>query len=106
MKMIYAVIRPERLSDVKIALEKEGYIAMSITEIMGRGEQKGIRLQYRGSAINVDLIPKVKIEMVVDDEQVDPVITIIKAAARTGKVGDGKIFVLPVERACKVRIDD
>lgn len=106
MKMVQAIIRPEKMAHVKKALEEKGFIAMSITEMMGRGEQKGIALQYRGNRMEVDTLPKVKLEMVVKDQDVAPVIDIIRSAGRTGQVGDGKIFVLPVEMMCKVRTDE
>ena len=106
MKMVQAVVRPERMSMIKKALEERGFIAMSITEMTGRGEQKGITLEYRGSQVQVDTLPKVKLEMVVKDEDVDPIIATIRAAGRTGKFGDGKIFVLPVDMMCKVRTDE
>jgi nitrogen regulatory protein P-II 1 len=106
MKMVQAIIRPERLDSVKKALEDKGFIAMSITEISGRGEQKGIHLEYRGKKVEVDVIPKIKLELVVNDEHVDPIVSIIRGTARTGKVGDGKIFVLPVDMMCKVRTDE
>ncbi len=106
MKMVQAIIRPERLDDVKRALEEKGFIAMSITEMRGRGEQKGIRLSNRGRLMEVDVLPKVKLEMVVDDEHVEPIVATIRGNARTGKVGDGKIFVMPVEMMCKVRTDE
>jgi nitrogen regulatory protein P-II 1 len=106
MKMVQAIIRPERLEGVKKALTDKGFIAMSIIELKGRGEQKGITLEYRGKKVEVDTIPKIKIEMVVKDEEVDTVIAIVRASARTGKVGDGKIFVLPVEMMAKVRTDE
>jgi len=103
MKKIEAIIRPERLERVKKALEEQGCIAMTITEVYGRGEQKGIALQFRGRRMDVDTLPKVKIETIVKDEFVEPVIETISSAARTGKFGDGKIFVLPVEEAIRVR---
>jgi nitrogen regulatory protein P-II 1 len=106
MKMVQAIIRPERLSILKKTLEEKGFIAMSITEMMGRGEQKGITLQYRGSRMEVDTLPKVKLEMVVKDQDVEPIIGIIRESCRTGKFGDGKIFVLPVDMMCKVRTDE
>jgi nitrogen regulatory protein P-II 1 len=106
MKMVQAVIRPEKMSHIKKALEEQGFIAMSITEMTGRGEQKGIKLQYRGNTMEVDTLPKVKLEMVVKDQDVDPIVSIIRSAGRTGKMGDGKIFVLPVEMMCKVRTDE
>ena len=106
MKMVQAIIKPERLDNVKKALEEKGFIALSIIEIKGRGEQKGITLQYRGKNVEVDTLPKVKLEIVIKDDDVDPVISIVRGAARTGKIGDGKIFVLPVEMMCKVRTDE
>jgi nitrogen regulatory protein P-II 1 len=106
MKMVQAIIKPERLDKVKKALEEKGFIAMSIIEIKGRGEQKGITLEYRGKKVEVDVLPKVKLEIVVKDEDVDPILSIIRSAARTGKIGDGKIFVLPVEMMAKVRTDE
>ena len=106
MKMVQAVIKPERLDKVKKALEEKGFIAMSIIEIKGRGEQKGITLEYRGKKVEVDVLPKVKLEIVVKDEEVDSILSIIRSSARTGKIGDGKIFVLPVEMMAKVRTDE
>ena len=103
MKKIEAIIRPERLERVKKALEEQGCVAMTITEVYGRGEQKGIALQFRGRRMDVDTLPKVKIETIVNDEIVEPLIKTILNAARTGKFGDGKIFVLPVEGAIRVR---
>ena len=103
MKKIEAIIRPEMLDRVKKVLEQKGCVAMTITEVKGRGEQKGITLQFRGRSMEVDTLPKIKIEMVVMDEIADAVINAIADAARTGKFGDGKIFVLPVEEAIRVR---
>jgi len=103
MKKIEAIIRPERLEQVKKALEEKGFVAMTVSEVKGRGEQKGITLQFRGRTMEVDLLPKVKIEIVVSDDAVDAVIETIASAARTGKYGDGKIFVIPVEKAVRVR---
>jgi len=106
MKMVQAVIRPEKLDEVKRALEEGGFIAMTIIEVRGRGEQKGIQLEFRGTKMEVDLLPKVKIELVVKDEDAGKAIGIIKATARTGKVGDGKIFLIPVEKMFRVRTDE
>ena len=106
MKMVQAIIRPEKMAQIKKALEEKGFIAMSITEMHGRGEQKGIKLQYRGNTMEVDTLPKVKLEMVVKDQDVESIIGIIRTAGRTGRVGDGKIFVLPVEMMCKVPTDE
>ena len=103
MKKVEAIIRPEKLEQVKEALEREGFISMTITEVKGRGEQKGITLQFRGRTMEVELLPKVKIEIVVKDDRVDEVINAIIESARTGRVGDGKIFVIPVENAVRIR---
>jgi len=103
MKMIKAIIRPERLEFVKKALEEKGTYGMTVLEVSGRGDQKGIRLQYRGGTMVVDLIPKVQIEVVVKDNDADGIIHAITGAARTGKMGDGRIFVIPVERSIRVR---
>ena len=106
MKMVQAIIRPEKIEIVKKALSDKGFVAMTILEVKGRGEQKGIVLEYRGRKVEVDTIPKIKIELVVDDKDVETIIATVRASARTGKVGDGKIFVLPVDKMCKVRTDD
>jgi len=106
MKMIQAIIRPEKLDDVKRALEDKGFVALTVIDVKGRGEQKGITLQYRGKKMEVDLLPKVKIEIVVKDEEAETAISTIRASARTGRIGDGKIFVLPVEMMARVRTDE
>ena len=105
MKMVCAVIRPEMFGSVKAALEADGVYGMTVTEVMGRGAQRGIALKFRGKVMPVELIPKVKIEMVVGDADVEKVIGIIRANGRTGKPGDGRIFVLSVESICRVRTD-
>ncbi len=106
MKMLQAVIRPEKLDSVKKALEEKGFIAMTIIDVKGRGEQKGITLEYRGKKVEVDSLPKVKIEIVVEDKDVDTILAIIRSSARTGKFGDGKIFVIPIDMMAKVRTDE
>ncbi len=103
MKKIEAIIRPERLEPVKKALEDKGFVAMTVMEVLGRGEQKGIKLQYRGGTMVVDLLPKLKIEMFVHDEDVKEAMKTICDSGRTGKFGDGRIFVSPVEISGKVR---
>ncbi len=104
MKKIEAIIRPEKLDEVKVALAAKGYIGLNIVGVTGRGVQKGIVHAGRGGqAYSVDMLPKVKLEMVVNDAQVEDVIETIMAAARTGNIGDGKIFVTPVETAIRVR---
>lgn len=103
MKMIKAIIKPERFEFVKKALEDKGFISMTISEVKGRGEQKGITLQYRGGLMTVDLLPKIQIEIVVKEKDVDMLLAIITESARTGKIGDGKIFVIPVEKSVRIR---
>ncbi len=103
MKMIKAIIRPERLDFVKKALEAKGIYGMTVMQVEGRGDQKGISLQYRGGAITVDLISKVQVEIVVKEKDVETVIEAVKEFAKTGKIGDGRIFILPVERTIRVR---
>jgi nitrogen regulatory protein P-II 1 len=103
LKKIEAIIRPERLEQVKKALEEKGFIAMTIMEVLGRGEQKGIKLQYRGGTMEVDLLPKLKLELFISDQDVDAVMKTICAAGKTGKPGDGRIFISPVEMSGKVR---
>jgi nitrogen regulatory protein P-II 1 len=103
MKMIKAIIKPERFEFIKKALEDKGFISMTISEVRGRGEQKGISLEYRGGLMTVDILPKLQIEIVVKDKDVDTVLSTITEAARTGKIGDGKIFIIPVEKAIRIR---
>ena len=106
MKMVQAIIRPERLDAVKKALEEQGFIALTIIDVKGRGEQKGISLEYRGRKVEVDTIPKVKLEIVIKDEDVQKIVGIVRDAARTGKFCDGKIFVIPIDMMAKVRTDE
>jgi nitrogen regulatory protein P-II 1 len=103
MKKIEAIIRPEKLDDVKRALENEGFSSMNVTEIRGRGRQKGAKLTWRGTEYLMELIPKTKVDLVVRDEDAKTVVKIIRESAYTGTIGDGKIFVLPVEEAVRVR---
>ena len=103
MKLIKAIIKPERFEAVKKALEDKGVTGMTIMEVQGRGEQKGITLEYRGKTMIVDMLPKIQIEIIVRDNEADELITTIIGAAKTGKIGDGKIFVLPVDTAIRVR---
>jgi len=106
MKMVEAIIREEKLDCVKKALEKESYFGMTVSEVIGRGRQKGISLQWRAGEFTVDLIPKIKLELVVLDEDADKIIDIIATNARTGETGDGKIFVLPVSNVVRIRTGD
>jgi nitrogen regulatory protein P-II 1 len=106
MKKIEAIIREERLNAVKKALEEKSYFGMTVSEVSGRGKQKGIPLQWRVGEYRVDLLPKLKIELVVLDEDVTAAIDAIIRNARTGETGDGKIFILPVESVVRVRTGD
>ena len=106
MKKIEAVIQPFKLDDVKEALKAIGIDGMTITEVRGHGRQKGHKEVYRGQEYNVDLLPKVKLEMVVSNERSEEVIQTLASAARTGKIGDGKVFVYDVAEAIRIRNDD
>jgi nitrogen regulatory protein P-II 1 len=106
MKKIEAIIREEKLDAVKQALEDRSYFGITVSEVSGRGKQKGITLQWRAGEYRVDLLPKIKIEVVVLDEDVTEAIDAIVSKARTGETGDGKIFVYPVETVVRVRTGD
>ncbi len=103
MKKIEAIIRAEKFEDVKKVLEAKGFYGMTVTDVRGRGRQKGMQIQFRGRTMEVDLLPKVKIELVVTDEEVEEVVELITSSARTGSVGDGKIFVIPIDDAVRIR---
>ena len=103
MKKIEAVIKPFKLDDVKEALTAIGVIGMTVSEVRGFGRQKGHTELYRGGEYTVDFLPKVKIEVVVPDQAVEKVVAAIAAAARTGSIGDGKIFVIPMGEAIRIR---
>ncbi|MBI1736369.1 MAG: P-II family nitrogen regulator [Candidatus Rokubacteria bacterium] len=103
MKKVEAVIKPFKLDDVKEALTEIGVIGMTVTEVRGFGRQKGHTELYRGSEYTVDFLPKVKIEVVVGDSLVEKVVAIIVGAAKTGSIGDGKVFVLPVDESIRIR---
>jgi nitrogen regulatory protein P-II 2 len=103
MKLITAIIKPFRLDDVRNALNEEGVHGMTVTEVKGFGRQRGHTELYRGAEYVVDFLPKSKIEVAVDDELVDRVVEAISNAAKTGKVGDGKIFVTNIEEALRIR---
>ena len=103
MKKIEAIIKPFKLDEVKEALQEAGIQGLSVTEVKGFGRQKGHTELYRGAEYVVDFLPKVKIEVVLTDDMVDTAIEAIIGAARTGKIGDGKIFVSPVEQAIRIR---
>ena len=103
MKLITAVIKPFTLEDVKQSLEQVGVYGMTVTEIQGFGQQKGHTEVYRGAEYAVDFVPKVKVELVVSNEQLDEVVAAIVDTARTGKIGDGKVWVMDVEELVRVR---
>jgi len=106
MKKIEAIIREEKLGAVRAALEEKGYYGMTVSEVVGRGKQKGIALQWRVGEYRIDLLPKLKVEVVVLDEDLHTAIDAIVKSSRTGEQGDGKIFVLPVEYAVRIRTGD
>jgi nitrogen regulatory protein P-II 1 len=103
MKKVEAIIKPFKLDDVKEALTEIGVIGMTVTEVRGFGRQKGHTELYRGSEYTVDFLPKVKIEVVVSERIVDKVVATIASAAKTGSIGDGKVFVLPIDEAIRIR---
>ena len=103
MKKIEAIIRPFKLDEVKIALVNAGIVGMTVSEVRGFGRQKGQTERYRGSEYTVEFLQKLKLEIVVDDDQVDMVVDKIVSAARTGEIGDGKIFISPVEGTIRIR---
>jgi nitrogen regulatory protein P-II 1 len=103
MKKVEAIIKPFKLDDVKEALTEIGVIGMTVTEVRGFGRQKGHTELYRGSEYTVDFLPKVKIEVVVPEHLVDKVVTVIAGAAKTGSIGDGKVFVLPIDESIRIR---
>ena len=103
MKKIEAIIKPFKLDDVKEALSEIGIYGMTVTEVNGYGRQKGHKEIYRGAEYVVDFVPKIKVEIVVSDDRAQEAIEMVRNAANTGKIGDGKIFVMPVEQAIRVR---
>lgn len=103
MKKIEAIIKPFKLDDVKEALQEIGLQGMTVTDARGFGRQKGHTELYRGAEYVVDFLPKVKIELVVDDAQVERAVEAIKTAAHSGRIGDGKIFIIPVDDALRIR---
>jgi nitrogen regulatory protein P-II 1 len=102
MKKVVAIIRPESLDAVRTALEEKGILGMTIAEVQGRGRQKGVCLQWRAGDYCVEFLPKLQLDMIVDDKDVESVIAAITAVSKTGKNGDGKIFIYPVEQVIRV----
>jgi nitrogen regulatory protein P-II 1 len=103
MKLVTAIVKPFVLEDVKGALEQIGVLGMTVSEVRGYGRQRGHTEVYRGAEYSVDFVPKVRVEVVTDDTQVDKVVDAVVEAARTGKIGDGKVWVSPVESVVRVR---
>ena len=103
MRKIEAIIRPERLQDVQDALDNLGVSGLTVSDVVGCGRQKGYTEQYRGSRANISLLPKIKVESVVPPSIVDAVVDAIVGAARTGEIGDGRVFVYPVDEAVRIR---
>ena len=106
MKKVEAIIRPFKLEDVKIALVNAGIVGMTVREVRGFGRQKGQVERYRGSEFTVEFLQKLKLEIVVDDDKVDTVVSAIQDAARTGEIGDGKIFVNTIDSVIRIRTGD
>ncbi|MEY4173836.1 MAG: nitrogen regulatory protein [Actinomycetota bacterium] len=103
MKLITAIIKPFKLDEVKEALKAAGVVGMTITEVRGFGRQGGHTETYRGAEYQIDFVPKTKVELVVDDDQTDRVVDLLVEAARSGKIGDGKVWVTPVESLVRIR---
>ena len=103
MKIVMAIIKPFKLDDVREALSEVGVTGVTVTEVKGFGRQKGHTELYRGAEYVVDFLPKIKLEVAVTTDQVERVVEAIQTAANTGKIGDGKIFVMPLERAVRIR---
>ena len=103
MKLVEAIVKPFKLDEVKEALTKEGIQGMTVEEVKGFGRQKGHTELYRGAEYSVDFLPKVKIEILVSDDRVAKVVEVITSSAKTGKIGDGKIFVTPIEEVIRIR---
>jgi nitrogen regulatory protein P-II 1 len=106
MKKIEAIVKPFKLEDVKDALGEAGITGMTVTEVKGFGRQKGHTEIYRGSEYTVDFLPKLKLEVVLDDEHLDSAVSAIVKAAKTGKIGDGKVFVSPIDEAIRIRTEE
>ena len=106
MKKVEAIIRPFKLEDVKIALVNAGIVGMTVSEVRGFGRQKGQVERYRGSEFTVEFLQKLKLEIVVDDDKVDTVVSAVQDAARTGEIGDGKIFLSTIDSVIRIRTGD
>ncbi|ADE35745.1 P-II family nitrogen regulator [Methanohalophilus mahii] len=103
MYKVEAIIKPTKLHEVKDSLEEAGFASLTVTEVKGRGQQKGMMQQWRGRKYCVDLLPKTKIELVLAEEKLDEVVELIRKTATTGEIGDGKIFIYPVQSVIRIR---
>ena len=103
MKQIQAIIRSEKLSEIRRALIEANILGITVYDVRGKGNQKGLELQFRGRRYNIDLLPKTKIELMVDDKDIEKVVNILRKTAYTGNVGDGKIMILPLEDVIRIR---
>lgn len=103
MKKIEAVVRVEKLEEITDALEKHGYPGMMVTRIEGHGRQKGVVEQFRGREFKVNFLPKIKLEIVAKDSEVEKIVNVISSIAKTGEIGDGKVFIYPVENVLRIR---
>jgi len=103
MKLVKSIVRPNKVDEIREALERLSISGLTVTDVRGHGRQKGHTAVYRGKEYSVSLLPKVEIEIVVQDDVVDDAIAAITAAARTGEIGDGRVFVLPVEQGYNIR---
>jgi nitrogen regulatory protein P-II 1 len=103
MYKVEAIIKPTKLHEVKDSLEEAGFASLTVTEVKGRGQQKGMMQQWRGRKYCVDLLPKTKIELVLPEDKIDEVVELIRKTAATGEIGDGKIFIYPVESVIRIR---
>ncbi len=106
MKKIEAIIRPHKLDSVHSALQEAGFSGLTVSEVKGYGRQKGHKEIYRGSEYNIEFVPKIKIELICEDEKAESAISIVISTSKTGDVGDGKIFVIPVEEAIRIRTEE
>jgi nitrogen regulatory protein P-II 1 len=106
MKKIEAIIRPSKLETIHTELQEEGFTGITVTEVRGYGRQKGHKEIYRGSEYNLEFVPKVKIELICSNDAVEKAIEIIITNSKTGKIGDGKIFIIPVEEAIRIRTEE
>jgi len=102
MKRVEAIVRPEKLEDLREALDKKGFVGMTVTEVKGRGKQKGITLEWRVGEYRIEFLPKIKLEIVVDDNKLNELINIIEEVCSTGKMGDGKIFISTVDEVIRI----